>query len=207
LETPAVLIERISVSEQDNNVYALTSRADGGQLLIDAADEADRIIELLGEGGGHLATVVTTHSHWDHVRALAEVVRRTGARSLAGPDAAQIAADCGVPTGELADGDIVGVGSLSLKVVTLVGHTPGSIALVYEEAGQPAQLFTGDSLFPGGVGNTWRDPARFASLFGDVVAKIFQVYDDDAVVWPGHGRPTTLGAERGSLGEWERRGW
>nr|WP_284295105.1 MBL fold metallo-hydrolase [Luteimicrobium album] len=204
----------------DNDVYLLTCRATGAQLLVDAAAEPDRLLALVRAGSpeGRLDAVVTTHAHRDHVGALAQVVGATGAVAAAGADdAAAVTAATGVEVGRLLrHGDTVRVGEIELAVVGLRGHTPGSVALAYTEPGTAAapdavpgrtHLFTGDSLFPGGVGNTQRDPERFAQLYGDVVARVFDVYRDDTVVLPGHGRPTTLGDERPHLGEWRERGW
>lgn len=89
----------------------------------------------------------------------------------------------------------------------LVGHTPGSIALAYDDPEGHAHLWTGDCLFPGGVGNTWEDPERFATLYRDVVTKFFDAFPDDTWVYPGHGADTTLGSERPHLHEWRTRGW
>ena len=105
----------------------------------------------------------------------------------------------------LTDGDVVRVGRHELTAITLVGHTPGSVALHYAPEG--GHLFTGDSLFPGGVGNTEKDEKRFASLIDDVETKLFGAYPDSTWVYPGHGSDTTLGAERPSLPEWRKRGW
>ena len=92
-------------------------------------------------------------------------------------------------------------------MIHLVGHTPGSIALVYQPDGAEPQLFTGDCLFPGGVGNTQKDQARFDSLYSGLVEKIFDRLPDETWVYPGHGGDTTLGAERPHLAEWRARGW
>jgi glyoxylase-like metal-dependent hydrolase (beta-lactamase superfamily II) len=204
-------IRSISVSEMDNNVYVLTSRSSGAQVLIDAADDAPAILGLLADAQedtdaeARVALIVTTHSHWDHVRALAEVRDTVKARTAAGADdVAEIAVPTDVP---LRQGDVGSFEGFELEAIHLRGHTPGSVALLYQDPHGPAHLFTGDSLFPGGVGNTQGDPERFASLYGDVVARIFDRLPDDTVVHPGHGRGTTLGAERGSLDEWKQRGW
>jgi glyoxylase-like metal-dependent hydrolase (beta-lactamase superfamily II) len=94
-----------------------------------------------------------------------------------------------------------------LEVIHLVGHTPGSIALLYRDPSGFPHLFTGDSLFPGGVGNTQKDPVRFASLINDVERKLFDQLPDETWIYPGHGGDTTLGKERASVPEWRARGW
>lgn len=210
-DLPAITIRSISVSEMDNNVYLLTAKESGAQLLIDAADDLPAIQQLLADGAGdtgapaHLAVVATTHQHWDHVRALKELVAATGAQTAAGADDADALP---VPVDvRLGHGDKVPVDHFELTAVHLRGHTPGSIAFVYQDADGAAHIFSGDSLFPGGVGNTQKDPERFAQLLSDVTGRLFGTYPDTAVVHPGHGKPTTLGAERPHLEEWRARGW
>jgi glyoxylase-like metal-dependent hydrolase (beta-lactamase superfamily II) len=206
---PAVVIRKASVSAMDNNCYLLTCRTTGQQLLVDAADDVPRLVRLVAEGevdgGRGLALVVTTHRHWDHHRALAGVVAATGARTAAGRDDADALP---VPPDDRLDhGDTVTVGALQLDVVALRGHTPGSLALVLRSPDGGTHAFTGDSLFPGGVGNTEQDPARFATLIDDVQRQIFDLLPDDTWVYPGHGADTTLGAERPALPAWRARGW
>src|SRR4051794_13978441 len=200
-ELPALTIAKASVGPMDNNAYLLTCRATGERLLIDAAADPHRLLELTGPA---LATVVTTHRHADHHGALRQVVAATGARSLAHEADAEAVP---VVTGTLREGDTVPVGACTLEVIHLVGHTPGSIALLYRDPDGPPHLFTGDSLFPGGVGNTRRDPAAFASLIGDVERKLFDRLPDDTWFYPGHGKDSTLGAERPHLAQWRARGW
>ena len=203
-------LRKASVSEQDNIAYLLTCGTTGAQLLVDAADDAPALLSMIAHGspgaeGGRLDLVVTTHQHWDHHRALAAVVEQTGARTAAGEDDADALP---VPVDDrLVHGDKVRVGELVLDVVHLRGHTPGSVALAWKDGAGTVHLFTGDSLFPGGVGNTQQDPARFTSLLDDVKRRLFDVYPDSTVVYPGHGKGTTLGAERPHLGEWRQRGW
>ena len=189
-----------------NNCYLLQCRATGEQLLIDAADGAESLIQL---ADGELATIVTTHQHWDHHRALAEVVSTTGATTVAGgPDAEAITEQTGVPIERtVGDGDTVAVGDCELRVIAIAGHTPGSICLVYDEPGDRPHLFTGDSLFPGGVGATRGDDAAFRQLIDDVETKLFGTLPDDTWFYPGHGGDSTLGAERPSIAEWRARGW
>jgi glyoxylase-like metal-dependent hydrolase (beta-lactamase superfamily II) len=195
-------ITKCSVGPMDNNAYLLRCRASGEQVLIDAANQADRLLALVGAGG--LSAVLNTHRHKDHHQALAEVVEATGARSLAHPvDAGALP----VPTEHISEGDRVPVGNCALEVIHLDGHTHGSIALLYEDPGGHPHLFTGDSLFPGGVGNTFGRAADFASLMADLERKVFGRLPDNTWVYPGHGHDTTLGAERPALPAWRSRGW
>jgi glyoxylase-like metal-dependent hydrolase (beta-lactamase superfamily II) len=210
-ELTDVTIRSISVSEMGNNVYVITSKNSGAQVLVDAADDAPAILELLASAQDDttadtsVALLVTTHSHWDHVRALSALKAATEAPIAAGADDI---ADIAVPTDvPLNHGDVKSFDGFDLEVIHLRGHTPGSVALLYRDASGPAHLFTGDSLFPGGVGNTGGDASRFASLYADVVVRVFDRLPDDTLVHPGHGDGTTLGAERGSLAEWKQRGW
>ncbi len=162
-ELDGITITKLSVGPMDNNAYLLTCTATGVQLLIDAANDADRLIDLIGDRG--LATVVTTHRHGDHWQALSEVVAATGATSVAHSlDAPKLP----VSSSTVEDGDTITFGDATLEVIHIVGHTPGSIALLYRDPHGHPHLWTGDSLFPGGVGNTEKDPKRFASLINDV---------------------------------------
>lgn len=214
IDLPELTIRSISVSEMQNNVYLLTSKSTGTQLLIDAADSPEQIAGLVAAGArdvdpsctacGNVQLIVTTHSHWDHVRALSEITCRSEALTACG---AGDEADIDVPMDiTFEDGDTADLEGFSLEVIGLRGHTPGSIALAYTPQDGPVHLFTGDSLFPGGVGKTTSEE-DFKQLFHDVTTRIFDVYDDDTVVLPGHGAATTVGAERPHLREWAERGW
>ena len=199
-ELPALTISKVSVGPMDNNAYLLRCRETGEQTLVDAADDAATLLALVDDG---LQQVVTTHRHADHWQALGEVVATTGARTCAGrPDVPGIP----VPTDQpLDDGDRLRVGHVELQVISLVGHTPGSVALLYEDPDGHPHLFTGDSLFPGGVGKT--TPDTFGSLLDDVETKLFGRLPDDTWFYPGHGNDSTIGAERPHLAEWRSRGW
>lgn len=225
-----VAIHKMSVGPMDSNAYLLTCHATGAQLLIDAAADPQSLMDLIdmseGDGPGQgpldagppLDVVVTTHRHADHVGALADLVAVTGARTAAGSaDADAIKSATGTPIDlPLSDRDAITFGEVTLEVIELRGHTPGSIALAYTEpetvtstggvAGR-THLFTGDSLFPGGLGNTSGDPDRFTRLFEDVTNRVFERFRDDTWVYPGHGVDTTLGAERPRLADWRARGW
>lgn len=200
---------KVAVDEQmSNNCYLLRCTETGDQALIDAAAEADVLLDLVGDHG--LTTIITTHQHWDHHRALKSLVEATGAQVVAGaPDAEAITEQTGVPVDrQLGHGDTVQVGSCHLTVIALAGHTPGSIALVLEnEHTAHPHLWTGDSLFPGGVGNTFGDEVAFAQLVDEVETKVFGELPDDTWFYPGHGNDSTLGVERPHVHEWRERGW
>lgn len=196
-----VEITKVAVGPYDNNVYLLRCLATGEQVLVDAADEPDRILEVVGDGG--LAAVVTTHRHGDHWQALPMVVRATGARTFAGVnDAEGIDVETDVL---LHHGDTLMVGEVPFEVIELRGHTPGSVALLHRDPAGTPHLITGDSLFPGGVGKT--TPETFPQLIDDVQTRIFDALPDDTWFYPGHGDDSTLGAERPHVAEWRARGW
>ncbi len=201
-EAGDLVITKVAVGPMSNNAYLLRCAITGEQAMIDAAAEPDTLLALVGDAG--LARVVTTHRHPDHWQALSAVVDATGAETVASPvDAEEIP----VPTtNPVTDGARVRVGSCELEVIGLVGHTPGSIALAYDDPDGIVHLFTGDSLFPGGVGKT-HSREDFASLIGDVESKLFDRFEDDTWFYPGHGNDSTIGAERPSLPEWRERGW
>lgn len=198
----ALTVTKISVGPMDNNAYLLACTQTGEALLVDAANDADRLLALIEAAGVRLRTIVTTHRHADHWQALAAVAAATGATVMAGaPDADALP----VPVDRsLEHGDRIELGASYLSVIALRGHTPGSVALHYRNGAD--HLFTGDSLFPGGPGKTG-SPADFTSLMDDLEARVFGVLPDSTWVYPGHGDDTTLGAERPHLAEWRARGW
>ena len=200
-ELPGLSVTKLAVGPMDNNAYLLRDLRTGEALLIDAAAEADRLIELIGDTP--VVRIVTTHRHADHWQALAEVQAATGAAVAAHPiDAGEIPVTVTEP---VEHGDTVRAGDVELTVIHLRGHTPGSIALRYDAAAEP-HLFTGDSLFPGGPGKT-TSTADFTSLMNDLEQRVFDQLPDPTWVYPGHGNDTTLGAERPHIPEWRARGW
>jgi glyoxylase-like metal-dependent hydrolase (beta-lactamase superfamily II) len=200
-------IVKVSVGPMDNNAYLVTCSQTGETLLIDAANDPEILLELIEQNAPKLSLIVTSHQHFDHVQALEEVVTATGAPTAAhrlDADALPVK-----PDRILAHGDTVEIGELVFDVIHLQGHTPGSVALALNGADSETgatHLFTGDCLFPGGVGKTWQE-GDFERLLGDVTSKVFDVYGDSTVVYPGHGDDTTLGTERPHLDEWKERGW
>ena len=202
-ELAGLAITKLSVGEMDNNTYLLRCQTTDEQVLIDAADEPDRLLAMIGRDG--LARVVTTHRHADHWQGLASVVEATSAETVAGADDVE-----GIPvhtSRPVEDGDLIPVGDCELEVISLVGHTPGSIALLYDDPSGTPHLFTGDSLFPGGPGRT-TDPESFTSLLDDLEAKVFDRLPDETWFYPGHGDDgPDLGRWRPHLAEWRSRGW
>jgi len=208
-ETSQLEIRKLAVGFLDNNCYLLRDKLTGQSLLIDAAAEPDRILAMCD---GQLDAVLTTHCHPDHFQALQEVDGQTGAKTYASaPEAPLIP----VATDELlSDGSVLPVGQLKVELVELVGHKrlgsdhiSTSLAAIYRDVDGSTHAFTGDALFPGGVGNTCDDPAAYSTLLNDVAGRLFAKLPDTTVVYPGHGWDTTLGAERPSLQAWANRHW
>jgi glyoxylase-like metal-dependent hydrolase (beta-lactamase superfamily II) len=200
-ELPHLIISKVAVGPFENNCYLLRCRATGRQSLIDAADSPDVLLDLIGPDG--VDSVITTHSHGDHWQALPAVADATGAITIAHPlDAGQLPVDIDVL---VENGDEIEVGSIRLEVIHLRGHTPGGIALLYDDPEGPPHLFTGDSLFPGGVGKTTAE--TFPQLVDDVTSRLFDRLPDETWFYPGHGKDSTLGNERPHLDEWRTRGW
>jgi glyoxylase-like metal-dependent hydrolase (beta-lactamase superfamily II) len=205
-ELPGLTVTKVAVGPYDNNAYLLRCAATGERLLIDAANEPGRLLDLVGDGP--LGRIVTTHRHQDHWQALSEVTKATNAAVVAHPFDSEALP---VPVTEpVEDGATVRVGQATLEVIHLRGHTPGSIALLYDAGGELSKtphLFTGDSLFPGGAGNTFGDPNNFKQLMTDLTERVFDRLPDKTWIYPGHGRDTILGKERPSIPEWWARGW
>ncbi|MFL6124310.1 MBL fold metallo-hydrolase [Actinophytocola sp.] len=202
----ALTITKISVGPMDNNAYLLVCRNTREALLIDAANEPDRLSDLIGHDADRptLRTIVTTHQHQDHWGALGAIAGAYGANTIAHEeDASPLPVP---PDRFVTQGDTVPVGDCVLEVIHLRGHTPGSLALLYRDPAGHGHLFTGDSLFPGGVGRT-TSPENFSSLINDVSSRIFDKLPDDTWFYPGHGDDSTLGIERPHLDEWRQRGW
>ncbi|SDF14014.1 MBL fold metallo-hydrolase [Pseudonocardia oroxyli] len=198
-------VNKVSVGPMDNNAYLLVCTATREALLIDAANEPERIADLVGSADDRpeLRHLVTTHRHKDHWEALGAVAGMFQTRQIAHPEDA---GELPIPMDELVgQGDVVEFGEIQLEVIHLRGHTPGSIALLYRGPDRP-HLFTGDSLFPGGHGRT-QTVEDHVQLMDDLESRVFAELPDDTWFYPGHGDDSTLGEQRPHLAEWRERGW
>jgi len=190
-------VHSLVVGPVDNNVFVIRCRRTGEAVLLDAANEHDRLLALCRDLG--VRRVLETHGHWDHIQAVP-------ALRDAGYDVAVTAADAAMlPSYDslLEDDAVLEVGDLRLRTIATPGHTPGSICFRLE--GTPL-LFSGDTLFPGGPGATKFPGGDFPTILRSIDERLFPL-PADTVVLPGHGTDTTIGAERPSLQEWADRGW
>lgn len=196
-ETTDVRIDKLVVGPFENNVYVVRCKQTGEAVLIDAANEHDLLLDVSRASG--VRRVLTTHGHWDHVQAV------TAMRD-AGIDVGVAAEDAEMMPGYdfvIPDGELVAVGDVRLRAVHTPGHTAGSTSFVLE--GHPV-LFSGDTLFPGGPGNTGLPGGDFATIIESIEGRLFTL-PPDVIVMPGHGLDTTVGEERPHLAEWIERGW
>jgi glyoxylase-like metal-dependent hydrolase (beta-lactamase superfamily II) len=189
-------IESISVGPLENNVFFIVDRESNHGLLIDAADDAAAVLELIGDRA--VTAIVTTHGHRDHHQAAGAVEAATGASVLLHPDDRIIAA--GLDARPLGAGTM-DIGSTRAMVLHTPGHTPGSICVALEGV-----VITGDTLFPGGPGATHFPYGSFPTIIESITSELFTL-PDDTVVLPGHGKPTTIGEEEPQLDVWIQRGW
>jgi glyoxylase-like metal-dependent hydrolase (beta-lactamase superfamily II) len=197
-EDTSVEVHRVVVGPMDNNVYIVRCRATGDAVLIDAANEHDRLLDLCR--ALTVRRVVETHGHWDHIQAV-EAVRDAGIDvAVTSADAAMLPAYDQI----LEDSSTLEIGRLRIATIATPGHTPGSMCFAVE--GTPL-LFSGDTLFPGGPGNTSFDHSDFAAIIESIEGRLFGAFGPDTLVLPGHGTSTTIGAETPHLDEWIDRGW
>ncbi len=197
-EDASVEVHRVVVGPMDNNVYIVRCRATGDAVLIDAANEHDRLLDLCR--ALTVRRVVETHGHWDHIQAV-EAVRDAGIDvAVTSADAAMLPAYDQI----LEDSSTLEIGRLRIATIATPGHTPGSMCFAVE--GTPL-LFSGDTLFPGGPGNTSFDHSDFATIIESIEGRLFGAFGPDTLVLPGHGTSTTIGAETPHLDEWIDRGW
>ncbi len=191
-------IHKLVVGPVDNNVFVLRCKQTGEAVLLDAANEHDKLLELCQRLG--VRKVLETHGHWDHIQAVPQV-------RDAGYEVGVTAADAGMlPSYDfvLEDDSVVEVGRLRLHTIHTPGHTPGSMCFLVE--GSPV-LFSGDTLFPGGPGATKYEGGHFPTIIQSIEDRLFARLPKDTIVMPGHGDDTTIGTERPHLQEWIDRGW
>ncbi len=186
------------VGPMDNNVYIVRCRRTGDALLVDAANEHESLLEVCRRLS--VRSVVETHGHWDHIQAVPAVRE-------AGISVAVTAEDAGMlPSYDLLleDDTVVEVGRLRIRTIATPGHTPGSMCFAVE--GTPL-LLSGDTLFPGGPGNTSFEGGDFPTIIRSLEHRLFSRFGADTLVLPGHGASTTIGTESPHLQEWIDRGW
>lgn len=196
-EASDVRIDKLVVGPFENNVFVVRCKRTGEAVLFDAANEHDLILDVSRATG--VRRVLTTHGHWDHIQAV-EAVRDAGIDvGIATEDAAMLPAyDFTIP-----DDETVAVGDLRLHTIHTPGHTPGSTCFVLE--GHPV-VFSGDTLFPGGPGNTSTPQGDFPTIIESIDRRLLPL-PAEMLVLPGHGLDTTIGDERPHLDEWIARGW
>lgn len=191
-------VHKVVVGPVDNNVFVIRCTETGQAVLLDAANEHEKLLELCRTLG--VRTVLETHGHWDHIQAI-PAVRDAGYEvGVTAEDAAML------PSYDylLEDDTVIEVGRLRLRTLHTPGHTPGSMSFHVE--GTPL-LFSGDTLFPGGPGATHFEGGDFDTIIRSIEDRMFRVFGADTVVLPGHGDDTTIGAESPNLDEWAARGW
>ena len=191
-------ITKVVVGPYDNNVYVVRCKQTGDAVMLDAANEHEKLLELCERL--NVRKVLETHGHWDHIQAVPAV-------RDAGYDVGVTQADAGMlPSYDflLEDDSVIEVGRLRLHTMLTPGHTPGSMCFRIE--GSPV-LLAGDTLFPGGPGNTSFEGGDFDTIIRSIDDRLFSRLPDDTIVMPGHGDDTTIGTERPHLQEWADRGW
>ncbi len=197
-EDGTVTVKKFSVGSMDNNCYIVSCPRTKEAVIIDAATDAPRILKEAE--GVKVKSILTTHGHWDHIGAIDEVKQALNVPDGIGAGDADKLKNR--PSFLVEDGQVFEIGDVRLRAIHNPGHTPGSTSYVLEGK----MLFSGDTLFPGGPGNTQKDPARFATVMNSLRSRLFAM-PDNVIVMPGHGKDTTLGTERPHLDEWQARGW
>jgi len=203
-EDADIVVDKFEAGTLQNNCYVIRDARSRAAIVLDAPFEADTI-ERHCEGLD-IGEIVLTHGHFDHVSCLAEARRRLGVGSACHAD--DVAMMPVAPERTIADGETVQVGALALRAMHTPGHTPGGLCLYYEprDTATAPILFSGDTLFPGGPGNTKQKYGDFATIIDSIRDKLF-VLAGETIVMPGHGLDTTIGTERPHLQEWIDRGW
>jgi len=197
-EDSQIAIHRLVVGPIDNNVFVARCKESGEALLVDAANEPELLLETAKTLG--VRRIVETHGHWDHIQAVPEL-RDAGYEVAVSADDAEM-----LPSYDLIleDDEVLSVGRVRIRTIHTPGHTPGSMCFLIEES---PVLFSGDTLFPGGPGNTRFPGGNFEQIISSIDRRLFATLADETIAMPGHGDDTTIGTERPRLDEWVRRGW
>ncbi len=196
-QATGVEIHKVVVGPVDNNVFVLRCTETGDALLIDAANEHERLLDLCRALG--VTRVLETHGHWDHIQAVPELREAGYSVAVTAEDSAMLPSYDEV----IEDDSEITVGRLKLHTIHTPGHTPGSIC--FRLADHPV-LFSGDTLFPGGPGATKFPGGDFDTIIRSIEDRLLGL-PADTLVLPGHGDDTTVGTERPHLQEWVDRGW
>src|ERR671911_1119961 len=178
-------VHKVVVGPMDNNVFVLRCTETGDAVLLDAANEHERLLDLAESLA--VRSVLGTHGHWDHIQAIPEMRDAGYEVHVTAEDADMLPSYDQI----LADDSVVEVGRLRLRTIHTPGHTPGSMCFLVE--GSPV-LFSGDTLFPGGPGNTTFPGGDFPTIVESLDDRLFTLPAETRVL-PGHGDPTTIGAE------------
>ncbi|MEA2486671.1 MAG: hypothetical protein QOF16_325 [Actinomycetota bacterium] len=190
-----LIVRKIEVGDLENNTYIIECPETHDAFIVDGSFEAKKIVEA--SNGANIVAILQTHGHYDHVQALAALKENFDV-----PVLAHEGDEYPVPIDRiLSDGERLELGKRTVTVLHTPGHTPGSVCFV-----SGSHLISGDTLFPGGPGNTWGDRGAFEQIIGSIESKLF-VLDDATAVYPGHGDDTTIGNEKPHLQEWIDRGW
>ena len=192
-------VHRVVVGPYANNVFVLRCKHTGDAVLIDAANEHERLLELCTSL--NVRRVLETHGHHDHIQAI-PAMREAGYEVAVTSQDAGMLHDVGYDV-IISDTQIIEVGRVRLEAIHNPGHTAGSVSFKVLDA---PLLFTGDTLFPGGPGATHFPGSSFEQIIESIDQRLF-IFPGNTVVLPGHGVDTSLSVERPHLSEWISRGW
>ena len=198
-----MIIKKVVVGPLEENAYIVADEVSKEAVVIDPGDEPDRIMDLIHSNGFHVRAVICTHGHFDHVGAVGDIKKATGARVMMHKDDSETYGmakdqaalwgfnvdDLPEPDGFLHDGDEIKAGGMVFRVMHSPGHSPGGICLYGEGV-----LFSGDTMFQGSIGRTDFPGGSIEKLKGSFKRLI--ELPDDTRVFSGHGPETTIGREK-----------
>jgi hydroxyacylglutathione hydrolase len=199
-----MILERLIVGPLEVNCYLVGDEEKNDLAVIDPGAEGERIIDFIEGKGYRPSYIINTHGHIDHIRANADIKERYNipilihekdAAIISSPQDAELEEMIGgrpSPPADrtLSEKETIAIGSLKLKVIHTPGHTPGGISLLFDDG-----VFTGDTLFSGGVGRTDLPGGSFDDLLRSIKEKLFSL-PDRLIIYPGHGPSSTIGEEK-----------